>query len=269
MSTIILRKLWPLLAHNFSIFAESNNSQLLLQVTAAEMERKEVLRTGAKEKMEITVSVFTAAAGMILSAMTGFWTGRSLRWKMENISMEEDGEETAGEAMEEKTARAFTEGSERKKSKKEQLVHGGLPICSPCSGKVSFLWEGGRKGAVILPEQGAVYAPASGKITRLYPMGNAFVLSAESGVELFIKIGGSDELLSMYYRPRIVQNEIVTKGKLLLEFDLEGLRRQGEESSVSVSVEAPESSRDVFITEKKEVRTGEELFWVEKRQQPD
>ena len=69
-------------------------------------------------------------------------------------------------------------------------------------------------------------------------------------------------MFSMYYRPRIVQNEIVNKGKLLLEFDLEGLEAENVDASVSISVEAAQDSREILVTGQKYVRVGEEVLWV-------
>ena len=88
-------------------------------------------------------------------------------------------------------------------------------------------------------------------------------MCAEFGVELLIKVGSCrDEMFSMYYRPRIVQNEIVNKGKLLLEFDLEGLEAENVDASVSISVEAAQDSREILVTGQKYVRVGEEVLWV-------
>lgn len=148
----------------------------------------------------------------------------------------------------------------------EKRISLGWAIGSPASGEVSTFFEGSRRGAVIRACEGVLYAPASGKITRLYPLGNQMILRTDSGVELLIRVGShADELCSMYYRPRVVQNEIVNKGKLLLEYDVEGLRKEGVDTEVSISVEAAEDFRDIIVTEKGLVKAGEELLWVRER----
>lgn len=150
----------------------------------------------------------------------------------------------------------------------EKRISLGWAIGSPASGEVSTFFEGSRRGAVIRACDGFLYAPASGKITRLYPLGNQMILRTDSGVELLIRVGShADELCSMYYRPRVVQNEIVNKGKLLLEYDVEALRKEGMDADISISVEAAEDFRDIIVTEKGLVKTGEELLWV--RERPD
>lgn len=141
----------------------------------------------------------------------------------------------------------------------------GWAIGSPAAGEVSFFYENARRGAVIRPEQGRLYAPAAGKIVRLYPTGNAFRLRTDFGVELLIQAGVlTEELEGQYFRSRIVQNEIVNKGKLLLEFDLEGIEKEGYDSSILLSVEEAQDYRDINITDVQRVKTGEDLLWVRK-----
>ena len=78
---------------------------------------------------------------------------------------------------------------------------------------------------------------------------------------MYIRVGDSeDELLDGYYRPRIVQNEIVGKGKLLLEFDRQGLAAEGVSDRVEVSVETGISGADILPASGAHVRTGEELL---------
>jgi len=139
----------------------------------------------------------------------------------------------------------------------------GMRIASPIDGKLSFFFEGGAKGALIEPLQGKIYAPMSGKIMKVYPMGNALRLRDGEGTELYIRVGrqNPDELCNMFFRPRVVDNEIVNKGKLLLEFDIEGLLGMGEEIMVTVSPEN-DYGRDVFVIENESVKVGEDLFEI-------
>jgi len=139
----------------------------------------------------------------------------------------------------------------------------GKSIASPVDGKLHFLCESGRKCVIIEPNQGKVYAPLSGKIVKLYPMGNAFRLRDNEGTELLIRVGRAqpDELCSMYFRTRIVENEIINKGKLLLEFDREGLLGAGEDIGVTVCPETDWES-EIFISEIESVKVGEEIFRI-------
>lgn len=127
----------------------------------------------------------------------------------------------------------------RSRSHREQQAKpAGHPMASPVAGQVDILEGQGRRGVLLTPEDNKVYAPASGKIIRLYPRGNEFLLRTDSGVVLRLQAGERDaEMTRDYFRPRIMQNEFVGKGKLLLEYDREALARDGYDTHVSMTVE--------------------------------
>jgi len=134
---------------------------------------------------------------------------------------------------------------------------------SPVSGELFLREDQDQIRVVIQPEQDRLYAPADGKITRLFPMGNAFLFTTEFGLELYIQVGeAEDELLGRYYRPRVIQNEVVTRGKLLLEFDRQGLEAEGASSEVSICVESCFYGGDVRATGAEWVAPGEEILRV-------
>lgn len=143
-------------------------------------------------------------------------------------------------------------------------------VGSPVFGEVAYMQEGEHPTVVIEPLEDKLYAPAGGKITKLFPMGNEFLFRTEFGAELHIQAGeAQDELLSRYYRPRIVQNEIVGKGKLLLEFDRAGLASEGGSSQVSVRMESSAYGSDVRMTAGGTVKTGEEILQIREQYRHD
>ena len=137
---------------------------------------------------------------------------------------------------------------------------------SPVPGYVMSFREGDRPAVVIQPMEDKLYAPAAGKITKLFPMGNDFLFVTEFGTELRIRAGDTDDdLLGRYFRPRVVQNEIVAKGKLLLEFDRQSLAAEGASTMVTLSVEHRAYGSNVRMTANEEVKAGEELLRVVER----
>lgn len=219
--------------------------------------------------MYITINFLILLAIVILSLIGGFWIGRSVRWMMieteERINDEREPE--IGGEQEEKDSRESDTGERQNRKIKNGVkrIPLGWSIGSPVGGTVRNINDSTGRGALIQPEQGKLYAPASGKIIRLYPMGNAMLLRTDFGVELLLRVGEMrDELHSMYYRSCVIQNEIVSKGKLLLEFDLERLCGEGVNTAVSVTVDAAAPCQDITLTRKELVKAGEELLWVRK-----
>lgn len=195
--------------------------------------------------------------GVIGSAMAaGYWIGRGFRgagWREQNG--EEAGEKEEG-IVEERRKR----GSGRK-------ICIGESVTSPVSGTVNLLSEGGGKGLIIIPDEGNVYAPVSGKITKLYPMGNAFVIRMEDRTEIQVRVGGQpDELCADCFRLRVIQNEIVNKGKLVLVFDRDHLLAAGEDVAVTVSLKDSMAEKEMEVTQASRVKVGDELikFYGEK-----
>ena len=136
-------------------------------------------------------------------------------------------------------------------------------VGSPVSGEVEDFREGECPIVIIRPVEDKIYAPTGGKITKLFPLGNALLFHTEFGAELYIQAGDSaDELLGRYFRPRVVQNEIVGKGKLLMEFDRRGLESEGASAKVSLEMESGMYESCILAAAGERVRSGEEILRV-------
>lgn len=172
-----------------------------------------------------------------------------------------DTKEYAAEQVRSKETGGFAQSCRSRSA--DRRVALGKSIGSPASGTVSAVTEGSSQGVLIHSNQGALYAPASGKITKVYPLGHGFVLRTDLGTELFMQAGKpEDELLGSYYRPRVVRNEFVNKGKLLLEFDKEGLEAEGVDTSVYMGVNGLDTVGGVTVTDAERIRVGETVLWV-------
>lgn len=210
--------------------------------------------------MSITMNILVLGAIVFLALIGGFWVGRSVKWMMADtesrILSEEETEErtdTDNNVPEERNLRRTKIHTKR--------IPVGWEIGSPVSGMVRSVNEGSRKGVVIQPEKGILFAPASGKIIRLYPMGNSMLLRTDCGVELLLSVGvAGEELHSAFYRSGVIQNEIVTKGKVLLEFDMEGMRDEGIDTAVSLMVETADVCQEIIAVPQSQVKVGEALF---------
>lgn len=218
---------------------------------------------------------------MMTAAVVGFMLGRVSMYgqvgALEEVSERTEGERSTEErhSGEERHSRVEAYSRERTAAREGRhfLRRGkgnheeereSWSVGSPVSGYVAEQSDGEQPTVVVDPDSGQVFAPAGGKITRLFPLGNAFRLVTEFGTQLYVQVGDvGDELLGRYYRPRVVQNEIVGKGKLLLEFDREGLAAEGVSCDVRVCVEGFRYGHSVKDTAGERVRIGEEIFRVQ------
>ena len=181
-----------------------------------------------------------------------------------------------GEKIEQTEEEAVNRQEERRITGNRQLVMEGTAIGSPVNGEIRKISQDtlqdtteeaeddNTKCITILPSDGRVYAPTAGKVLKLYPMGNRIRFRTDSGVELLLNIcRDKEELHSAYYRCNVLPNEIVRKGKLLVEFDQEGLAREGVDTAVTMEMcQTPDQGR-IIRTWKDYIRAGEELLWVD------
>ncbi|WP_251207995.1 PTS glucose transporter subunit IIA [Acetatifactor aquisgranensis] len=200
---------------------------------------------------------------MMTAVVVGFMLGRVSMYG-QDLAPDEQGEMEEGRSMEEDTQTRAGRGFPWSKKGHHEVEKVHWSVGSPVSGFAEVREDGERSVVVIDPNCDCVYAPANGKITRLFPMGNAFRLVTEFGAELYVQVGdGDDELMGEYYRPRIMQNEIVGKGKLLIEFDKKRLEMAGASCRVSVCVEGCRYGGNVKETAGEQVRIGEEIFRIQ------
>ncbi len=185
--------------------------------------------------MEISFWWLMAITGAALAA--GFCMGRLLGEKDESAGQEN-----------------------RRDGRRDSGMRFPFSVGSPVSGEVADTGGAGGATVTIHPGEDRLYAPAGGKVTKIFPMGNAFLFQTEFGAELYIRVGDvEDDLMERYYRPRIVQNEIVGKGKLLLEFDRTGLVKEGASCLVSITVQAGACAGNILAAGE-QVRAGETLL---------
>mgnify|MGYP001105611653 CR=1 FL=1 len=192
----------------------------------------------------ITIHFLILGACLAASVCFGFFAGRA--------SYLDDGSESGEEE------------SVKSREKRMEKSGRGWTVGSPASGYTTVRQEGPEAEVAIRPTEDRLYAPAAGKVTKLYPLGNAFRFRTECGAELYIQAGDAkDEMLGRHFRPRVVQNEIVCKGKLLLEFDRQGLEAEGISSEISLRVDHYVYGSDVMVTAEGQVRAGDEILWIQ------
>lgn len=192
---------------------------------------------------------------MMTALVAGFMAGRISMYGM--WESEEEGREEKG-AGSDRPARIW-----RRKGHYPDTDRIVWTVGSPVSGEVVAQEDGEHPKVVIYPDTDKLYAPVSGKISRLFPMGNSFCFTTEFGTELYIQAGGvGDDLLARYYRPRVIRNEVVEKGKLLLEFDRNGLEAEGVSAEVAVCVESTFYGGEVRMSAGEYVKAGEELLQI-------
>ena len=83
-------------------------------------------------------------------------------------------------------------------------------------------------GIAIKPSKGKIYAPFDGEVVAVFPSKHAVGLRSVDGVEMLIHVGLNTVMLNgKYFTLKTEQDTHVKKGDVLLEFDIENIKKEG------------------------------------------
>ncbi|MDF2904095.1 MAG: beta-glucoside transporter subunit [Bacillus sp. (in: firmicutes)] len=165
-----------------------------------------------------------------------------------------------------------TKGSTESKSVSNEVAATMVQIeevVSPLSGEVKVLSEiedaafsSGAlgHGVAIEPSEGKLLAPVSGTVSVLFPTNHAIGITTDSGADILVHIGmDTVQLEGKYFKAHINQGEYVKKGQLLIEFDIEQIKKAGKRLTTPVVV-TNHKEYGLELTKQTKVRTGYPLF---------
>ena len=134
----------------------------------------------------------------------------------------------------------------------------GIEIGSPVKGKTvaisnvsdpTFGEEILGKGVAIIPAEGRIYAPADGTIEMLFDTMHAVSMTTSEGVELLIHIG---------------LDTVALKGELLIEADLDAVKKAGYDVITPVVVCNTSDYQTVETVTDQEVEPGDTVLILNK-----
>ncbi|RDZ05234.1 PTS beta-glucoside transporter subunit EIIBCA [Priestia megaterium] len=151
-------------------------------------------------------------------------------------------------------------------------VIGAQNIFSPITGRVvkltevddpTFSRELMGKGIAIEPEVGRAVSPVSGVVTTLFRTKHAIGLLGDDGVEVLIHIGiDTVNLDGKYFSAHIQQGDRVEVGDLLVEFDIEKIKKAGYQTVTPIIITNTSSYTSIEGIENETVRERESLIEI-------
>ena len=116
-------------------------------------------------------------------------------------------------------------------------------------------------GVAIEPTIGKVVAPADGILTILFPTKHAIGLTTSEGVEILIHIGmDTVKLDGKHFTAKAVQGDVVKKGQVLVEFDIDAIKATGYSLETPIIITNTKDYADVIETDSSEVTLNDTLI---------
>ena len=138
--------------------------------------------------------------------------------------------------IEESTEETSAPKAEKTASETKPLVE-KIQILSPADGTVKDITEVPDQtfadkvlgdGAAVIPENGRIYAPADGTVVNIMDTKHGIMFQTDQGVELLIHIGlETVNLKGKYFTSHVSNGSSVKAGDLLVEFDLDAIKKEG------------------------------------------
>ena len=146
-------------------------------------------------------------------------------------------------------ARKVVESAGGEQMQVEQWAHSGQVkgkeevirwLLSPVSGEVVHVQSGEELLLLFRPVDGYLYAPWDGRVTKVYPFGNALDLESGYGAQIYLQLGEDMAEGERYlFRPKVVGREVVGSGKKLLEFERKILEEKGRDILLTMKIRFP------------------------------
>lgn len=162
-----------------------------------------------------------------------------------------------------------TEGSVS--SEQPAAISQNITIYAPLNGEVKAISEVNDptfsagvlgQGAAIIPAEGKLYAPFDGEVSSIFDTKHAIGLEHD-GVEMLIHIGlETVSLGGKYFDAKVKAGDSVKAGDLLIEFDLDSIRKEFDIITPVLVTNADDFSSVEMVKGTGTVKVGDPLIKV-------
>lgn len=155
-----------------------------------------------------------------------------------------------------------------KKKEDKEILGSPLKGKTMPSNKISdptFGQEMLGKGMAIEPVEGKVYSPVDGSIAVVIDTKHAVSVLSDKGAEILIHVGlDTVTLKGKYFTTHVNTGDVVKKGDLLIEFDIDTLKAEGFEVVTPVIICNSDAYTDISRVTDGEVNVGDTIIELKK-----
>lgn len=119
------------------------------------------------------------------------------------------------------------------------------------------------KGFAVIPEEGRIVSPINGTIITVFPTGHAIGIMSDTGIELLIHIGlDTVNLNGKYFDVKVQEGTHIKCGELLVQFDIEGIIREGYDVTTMVVVTNTASFKEIIVENSGQVEESTQVLSI-------
>ncbi|WEV44783.1 beta-glucoside-specific PTS transporter subunit IIABC [Streptococcaceae bacterium ESL0687] len=124
------------------------------------------------------------------------------------------------------------------------------------------------KGIAVKPSKGEAHAPCDGKVTAIFPSKHAIGITSTGGAEILIHIGmDTVNLNGEFFDLKVVQDQEVKKGDLLVTFDMDEITKRGYSLETPIIVTNFMEYEAILPVANGQVAIGDEIIQVEAKEE--
>lgn len=148
-----------------------------------------------------------------------------------------------------------------------------VTIYSPVNGKAADLSEtpdeafAGRMmgdGAMVIPEEGTIYAPEDGEICFIFATKHAIGFQTDSGISMLLHIGiDTVSLDGKGFEPLVKEGDHVKKGDALMKVDLDFVGANAPSLATPVLCTELTENQKIRLLNSGEIKAGDPLFAID------
>ncbi|WP_130892215.1 beta-glucoside-specific PTS transporter subunit IIABC [Fusobacterium ulcerans] len=127
----------------------------------------------------------------------------------------------------------------------------------------AFASESIGKGVGIIPAKGILYAPADGEISTVFVTGHAVGMVTDRGAEILMHIGiNTVEMNGEGFVKKVKDGQKVKAGDVLIEFDIEKIKKAGYDTTTIMVISNTEDYSDVKVLNLGKVKQNNDILII-------
>ena len=139
----------------------------------------------------------------------------------------------------------------------------GMAVPSSSINDPTFGQEMLGKGMAIEPSEGKLYSPIDGSVAVVIDTKHALSIVSDNGAEILMHVGlDTVKLKGKYFTPKVSVGDKVKKGDLILEFDIEKIKKAGYELVTPIIITNSQQFMDIIVKKKDVVTANDQVLAI-------